>query len=297
MDSKQLEISLGTDASGNLEFAKKSREAAKEYTWLYHCTDTTAAESIIKKRELWLSNLRAVNDKDEANRIDLKNYKDKFYIGSFTYDPEIPREHWAEYGTLRNGVLIGFKQDWFKCEPQFVMPNGTRIDDPAISPTSMFKSLKDPLLNHMRNPLIKYSVEGFGFYKVVYDDDLMVRLQASGWLNGNKADEINAVIPEVAGIVKKKKGLCSRAGSSSYEKNWEEEKEVRLKIRLEKYCTEEAPSKLRIPLTDAAFDELVLEFSPEFPEDDKSEFLKKVHNLLPESTIVNSKGQKYSIGL
>ena len=75
------------------------------------------------------------------------------------------------------------------------------------------------------------------------------------------------------------------------------EKEVRLKIRLEKYCTEEAPSKLRIPLTDAAFDELVLEFSPEFPEDDKSEFLKKVHNLLPESTIVNSKGQKYSIGL
>ena len=145
--------------------------------------------------------------------------------------------------------------------------------------------------------MIKYSVEGFGFYKVVYDDDLMVRLQASGWLNGNKADEINAVIPEVAGIVKKKKGLCSRARRSSYEKNWEEEKQVRLKFRLEKYCTEEAPSKLRIPLTDAAFDELVLEFSPEFPEDDKSEFLKKVHNLLPESTIVNSKGQKYSIGL
>lgn len=78
MDSKQLEISLGEDASGNLEFAKKSREAAKEYTWLYHCTDTAAAKSIIKKRELWLSNLRTVNDKDEANRIDLKNYKDLY---------------------------------------------------------------------------------------------------------------------------------------------------------------------------------------------------------------------------
>lgn len=295
MNGNLLKFSLSEDATGNLSFAKKSREEAKKYIWLYHCTSKAAALSIIEKREMWLSNLMNVNDKDEANRIDLKDYKDKFYIGSFTYDPDIPREHWEEYGTLREGVLVGFKQEWFKYEPQFIMPDGTRIDDPAISPKKPNESIKVPSLNPFKHPAIKYYVVGCGFYKVVYDDELMLCLQTSGWLDETPDEKVGIVIPGVAGIIKKKSGICSRWGSAPYEKNWEDEKEVRLKIQLAKYCNEDMPSKMRIPLADTAFDELVLEFSPAFPEEDKKDFLKQVHGLLPESTVVNSKGQKYPI--
>ena len=287
-----FEITLSADASYNLEIVKKSKEAAREYTWLYHCTNTDSAINIIKSREMWLSNLGDVNDAEETTRIDLQSYKDKFFIACFTYDPNITPDHWKEYSKRQNGILIGFKQDWFKFEPQFIMRNGTKIDVPAISPTTQATTLR----NFPIDPKIQWCVEERAFYKVIYDDELMLALQTPGWSGNYCEDEINIIIPSVAGIVKSKSGTCSHRDGTAYTKNWEEEKEVRLKIRLgQLFTTDFAPRNLSVPLTDNAFDELVLEFDPKFPETDKQKFLKQVYDLLPDGTIINSKGQKYSI--
>ena len=54
------------DALNNLEFVRKSKDEAKKYEWLYHCTSVEALISVIENREMWLSNLKVVNDKEEV---------------------------------------------------------------------------------------------------------------------------------------------------------------------------------------------------------------------------------------
>lgn len=108
-----------SNVGDNMRLITDSIEAAKSYEWLYHCTNSKAFLSILKNREFWFSNLNNVNDKDEVARIDDKAYEKAFYIGSFTYNNNIPDEHWKEYAN-ENGVLIGVKKHWFKRHAVFM---------------------------------------------------------------------------------------------------------------------------------------------------------------------------------
>ena len=101
---------------------------------------------------------------------------------------------------------------------------------------------------------------------------------------------MKVVIPNVAGIIKKTKGWCERAGKKPYVKSWKDEKEVRLKIHVDRKCSDEAMDggffpKMAIPLNEKAFEEVRLKFSPRFSEKDKDDFLAEVKRLLPDSPI------------
>ena len=268
------------DAADLMELAQKSRQAAAKYEWLYHCTTKDAFINMIKTHEMWLSNLKIVNDKEEANRIDLKRLQNKFYIGSFTYDFIISDEHWDEYGASENGILIGFKPEWFKLEPVFMLGDNTKdmyhpiYPEITLAPQSSIASV--------------WSVRDSGFYKIVYNDDLMIKLQTEGWIDSCPEDVIKVVIPNVAGIVKRTHGLCERTGKKPYIKSWKDEKEVRLKIYVDRICGDTAMDsgffpKMAIPLNDKAFERVRLKFSPNFIG--KEELVQKVEELLPDSQI------------
>lgn len=47
----------------------EAKEGANAYDVLYHCTSIDGLKAIIDSNSFWLSNLRCVNDKEEANRI------------------------------------------------------------------------------------------------------------------------------------------------------------------------------------------------------------------------------------
>ena len=42
------------------QFAEESRQKAKSYEWLYHCTNTAGLLGILSSREFWLTNLKNV---------------------------------------------------------------------------------------------------------------------------------------------------------------------------------------------------------------------------------------------
>lgn len=82
------------------DIIRKSKAAAKEYQYLYHCTSIEGLKGMLNSNSFWLSNLQCVNDKEEANRISLPEYEKEYYVGCFTYEDNVPRSHWLEYGNL-----------------------------------------------------------------------------------------------------------------------------------------------------------------------------------------------------
>ena len=117
----------------NLQFIRKSKELAKKHEWLYHCATACALKSILGNREFWLSNLRCVNDEEEAERVDVQEYEDKYYVCCFTYDSKIPDVHWKEYGSESEGVLIGIKTSWFLRKAIFMCSDNSKCNDESIA--------------------------------------------------------------------------------------------------------------------------------------------------------------------
>ena len=68
------------------DIIRKSKAAAKEYQYLYHCTSIEGLKGMLNSNSFWLSNLQCVNDKEEANRISLPEYEKEYYVGCFTYE-------------------------------------------------------------------------------------------------------------------------------------------------------------------------------------------------------------------
>ena len=260
----------------SLDFAQKSREAAEKYEWIYHCTREEDALKIIRTRKMWLSNLRDVNDKEEKEKIDLKEYRDKFFVACFTYDYNIPTTHWNEYATQTDGVLIGFKQDWFDYKPTFLLEDKTEDHKNKIYGIRTLRPVDEYTT--------VWSLQSKGFYKVVYDDTLVKKLLS------DSGTDCTIKIPDVAGIIKKTHGKCIRPGQKPYDKNWEEEKEIRLKLYIDRICKNEELnkcdySKISVTLNKKAFQEIVLKFSPEFPQKEKQKFLSEISGLLPKSSL------------
>ena len=97
------------ELSSNLQFIQKSKKAAQTHEWLYQCTNFDAFKNIIESREIWLTNLKNVNDNEEAGRISIPAYETLYYVACFTYMDDIDNDHWNEYGYGENGILYSVK--------------------------------------------------------------------------------------------------------------------------------------------------------------------------------------------
>lgn len=282
----------------NLQFIHESRERAKTHEWLYHCTTAAALESILKNREFWLSNLKCVNDVKEAERIEIPEYENKYYVCCFTYDSQIPDDHWEEYGSEFDGVLIGIKTDWFLREATFMCGDNSKCNDEF---TTIMKDYDEALKiksgeqnkGRITNP---FYINAFDFYQITYDDELVKNISGIGYIGENGAKG-RTLTPEIAGIIKSTHGICRRFGKEPYEKNWTTEKEVRLKVGIQQleiftngYEIHDGMimktvyfPKIAVPVSDKAFDVVKIGFAPKFG--DKKGFLEKIKKIMPESVI------------
>lgn len=290
-------ISVG-NAVDNLHFIQESKELAQSHEWLYHCTTAPALKSILMNKEFWLSNLQLVNDKEEAERIDVPEYEKTYYVCSFSYDSEIPDEHWEEYGNSKDGVLIAVKPKWFLRNAIFMCSTNQKCTDGFSCIMKNYNQALEYKIEQQKdrcrtNP---FYINSFGFYQVIYDDKLKkdIHGEAEMEIDGVKMPG-RSLSPEVAGIIKSTHGMCQRNGKETYEKDWTTEKEVRLKVGIQQLDisangNEEHDEmimqravfpKIAVPISEDAFDEIKIKFSPEF--ENKDEFLNKLREIMPHS--------------
>lgn len=287
------------NASNNMLFIQHSKEAAKQYEWLYHCTNSSAFLSILSNKEFWLTNLKCVNDAEEAERIDVPEYEKSYYVTCFTYSNNILDEHWKEYGNIKNGVLVGIKREWFIRQADFMCGNAV-VDDEffKIYPnydSALASKIEKQSQNKLSNP---FYINSFDFYQVIYDDKLTKNIKGNSYLempNGKLKGQ--TFTPDIAGIIKKTSGLCKRNNKESYIKDWASEKEVRLKIGIQQFSNVKNGyeihdgmimdkaylSKVRVPLQEQAFETIKIRFSPNFVN--KNEFIEKIRSIIPNSIV------------
>lgn len=280
------------------KIANESKGKANAHEWLYHCTNTDGLLGILKSKEFWLTNLKNVNDKEEAERIDVPSYEKSYYVSCFTYEPDILDSHWIEYGTTENGILIGVKKEWFLKTPIFMTTSYQKCCDTLHH---IFKNQKEAFDFKIEKELCgcrgidPYHIFDFDFYQIIYDDELKKSILGNCTLNlGDTTLTGRSISQSIPGIIKSRAGWCQRWNREKYWKDWESEKEVRLKVGVHRLSHNQAyldSTKseepyfryLTIPLTDNAFDTLKIAFSPQYKERDS--LLQEIQRLYPRSVI------------
>lgn len=282
------------EATKNRIFIQEAKKAAHEYEWLYHCAPVSALLSIIEHREMWLSNLKQVNDKEEAQRIDLNEFERCYYVACFTYDPNIQSEHWQEYGQSEDKVLFGVKKEWFLKRAFFLNEDHTRNDWDCMKIFNNFDAIIKYQMESARKGVTvepPYFIFDYGFYKVVYDDEMKKTVgNDCNWIVDGVELPGRAITPSVAGIIKSTHGICHRYGKEDYDKDWTQEKEVRLKVGVNtrSKAIQDAGlyfPQLAVPLSENAFLELPLKFSPDMTDATRRKYLEDLKLKLPDSNI------------
>lgn len=286
------------NAVENLHFIQESKKLAQTYEWLYHCTTASALKSILRNKEFWLSNLQLVNDKEEAKRINVPEYEKEYYVCCFSYNSEIPKEHWEEYGNMENGVLIAVKQKWFLRNAIFMCGTNQKCTDDFFcimknQDSALEYKIERQKDQYLTNP---FYINSYGFYQVIYDDKLKKNIHGGAEIevDGFKIPG-RSLSPEVAGIIKSTHGMCQRNGKEPYEKDWTTEKEVRLKVGIQQFDINVNGNevhdgmimqsaffpKIAVSISEEAFDEIKIKFSPKF--ENKDEFLNELREIMPHS--------------
>ena len=75
--------------------------------------------------------IELVMSETEAEQI--YNTLTKYYICCFTYNSQISNDHWEEYGSESDGVLIGIKTDWFLRKAIFMCGDNSKCNDEATT--------------------------------------------------------------------------------------------------------------------------------------------------------------------
>lgn len=286
MESKELK--------SNMDFIHNSKEKAKKYEWLYQCTSMDALKSILKSHEIWLTNLQKVNDKEEAERITVPEFEKSYFVACFTYADNIPEEHWNEYGNGANSVLYGFKPQWVLKDADFMWTPGEKIKDKNFKIYQNYDKALEVTLNKMKMNRIAYNPYyffDFGFYQIIYDDDLKKNMDGDcSWNVGDETSpEGRFITPGMPGIIKNTHGLCKRSNAEAYDKDWTSEKEVRLKAGIMSNYTflreEIMIPYLAVKLSEQAFDSLIIRFSPLMSEDKQKESLEELKEIVPDACI------------
>lgn len=279
------------------QFAKDSRRNAESHEWLYHCTNTVGLLGILRSREFWLTNLKNVNDAEESDRIDAPSYEKSYYVCCFSYDPNIPLEHWKEYGAVDDGVVIGVKRHWFSKSPIFMTTSHQKCTEDNFRILTSEQAALDLKIEKETNGyagIDPYHIFDFGFYQIVYDDELKKNMLGECTIDWNGTSIAGqSITPSLPGIIKSCEGWCKRPGAEKYWKVWETEKEVRLKAGIHRLSnstsagTETMPDiyfrQVSIPLVDEAFDTIRISFSPNYG--DREELLGEIKKLYPNSMI------------
>lgn len=280
------------------QFAAEAKAAAASYEWLYHCTNTDGLLGILRSREFWLTNLKNVNDCEEADRIDAPSYEKSYYVCCFSYDSNVPDEHWEEYGTMDNGVVIGVKRDWFLRKPVFMTTTHQKCPDGNMRIfTNSHEALEYKITQELNGTrgIDPYHIFDFDFYQVVYDDNLKKSIIGDCTINwGDTLIHGKSITQSIPGIIKSRSGWCERWGRARYLKNWETEKEVRLKAGIHRLSKNEGYTnsnvlaepyfkQVAVPLTDEAFTIVKIAFSPNFK--DRHALLMEITSLYPDSVI------------
>lgn len=288
---KKLEgatVSLGND---NLSFVREAKNNAKKFDWLYHCCRMESLLSIIKNKEFWLSNLKCVNDKEECKKIDVSEYINSFFVACFTYTDNVPLKHWEEYATYDDGILFSVRQEWFKKSATFMTTTNQKLEDNYIF-TSQREAMETKIRQQQINNIIinPFYIFDFDFYQVIYDDSLIKNISGESEFKINsKIFNARSLVPYVAGIIKNTKGFCYRWGSEPYEKDWTTEREVRLKVGIDKMFVNmnDLPifPKIAVPLSETAFEEFKIRFGPNVLEEKRESFIRELRAVLPTSKI------------
>ena len=142
-----------------------------------------------------------------------------------------------------------------------------------------------------RHIVYPFYIEDYGFYKVFYDDDLSPKIKGAGRLITNSGTIFGtAIVPSVAGIVKRSKGIDNKTG---FAVDWKDESEIRLKLCIVQmklgnenvYKNDPFCPKVAISLNENAFSDFDIRFSPNFSDDRKRDILEEIGKLIPNSTI------------
>ena len=282
----------------NMDFVNHSKRLAASHEWLYHCTTAEALKSILKNKEFWLSNLKCVNDREEVERIDVLEYEKSYYIASFTYDKNISEEHWEEYGSSANGVLIAVKPKWFLRKATFMTTSNQKINSCNLSIMETKEIARLLIMNASEINTNPFYINSFDFYQVICDDELKKNIAGNAVIKINESEHHGiSLTPEVAGIIKSTHGVCRRSGKLDYDKNRASEKEARLKVGIQQYRNQKNGNeindntildncfftKIAVPLAENAFDTLKIGFSPKFKN--KEDYLKELGDIYPDIRI------------
>lgn len=292
----KLILTYSGEASKVIERAKRG---AAKHPILFHCTTTSAFLSIIKTQEFWLSNLKCMNDREEGNRIERPEYEKSFFVASFTYRNKVSRKHWREYASMDDGVLFSVSQSWFQKSAEFIDTNNERFPCPIYTDkkAGIDEFHRIALLGIPSKEIILYSIDDFGFYRVIYSNKLHDSLVNEGQFSNQDCNgptfPIQVVRPQVVGIVKGITGDCVREGCASYKKCWKEEKEVRLKLHIQQVMTEAGVAplikswfpKAAVKLDKDAFCTCSIRFSPKYPKEKRQETLERIAAISPTTII------------
>lgn len=282
---RQLEgttINLGDDYP-----LSKNIAGAKDYPKIYHCTRLEALKSIILNNELWLTTITELNDEDEIKSFTDERIKNWFYIASFSKEPILDVEHCNEYGD----IFVSVKQEWFVPEFYFLDCHNQKMktDDFAIS-SELFESVGkiNPNASVVKKP---FEVKVFNFAEVDYTEEGATDITREMSLNyGEETTPIYIMIPEAGANVKAIEGECLRRGKELKWKIWKDEKEIRLKLligagRLTEIPTERLFRKVCVKLSNNAFDEFDIAFSPALTEEKKQEYRNELNKLFGDRKI------------
>ncbi|HCI18539.1 MAG TPA: hypothetical protein DFH32_07990 [Lachnospiraceae bacterium] len=290
LKGKIVKIKNAEELSGFLEQSKK----IADQEWLYHCTDRHALMSILKNREFYLKNLVYVNDEEEADAIDVNEYRNTFYVGCFSSEIVDTPEHSEEYGKTEDSVIIAMKKEWFTRDIHFLDSGEGKWGDLGDT-FRIFPNMRD-VMAFQRNELIHnrfcypYYIDDYGFYGIIYDDNEKQSIKCDISLNLN-GTEIKGItfIPELAGIIKKKSGISKRTQKM---RMWSDEKEIRLKVcihqidhiqnGMEYHDDAMVPITIRqvvVKLTENAFNSLYIYFPSTFI--DKEGYIEDLKTEIP----------------
>lgn len=290
---------IGKTMKENLEFVEESKRLAATHDWLYHCTDADKLISILESKEMWMSNLKNVNDHEEAGRIDVPEYENKYFVACFTYDPNVPPEHWNEYGK-NNGLIWAVQRTYFKKQIILLDKENKHLDDDQFR---VFPDINKAFTHCIEMQrcnklyLYPYYMFGFGFYQIVYDDELKKNIAGESQICMGKTNiRGRSLNPDIPGIIKATRGICQRDGEAPYVKDWTSEKEVRLKVSIhqvyedkngnedhDRYINSMWFNRVAVPFTEEAFKTIRIKFSPYFVG--KEDFIDRLHNLLPKANV------------